>query len=253
VERHRPVLTRLSGRRVKDLIPDERQKLECLVSLLNGDPETERRYWQLKFGSASRFAFPGAQGGFALHHLAVVLKKYVDSWLAVRPDARLWQSNNPKLSQAVERALRSMRPALDLTTNQGAVLYWPTHVGIGAENDAERLFVELFTSRLLGRQVGKCKREGCGRYYFSPSACRKTEYCPGGQCAHNQTSKESNQRRRKKERDEKMQRITQTIAEWERLRRRPRDWKPWVAQHAKVSPKFITHAVNKRELMPPKA
>jgi hypothetical protein len=143
-----------------------------------------------------------------------------------------------------------MRPALDLTPNHGAVLYWPTYVGsIGAKNDAVRLFIELFTSR-LGRQMGKCKHDGCGRYYFSPS-CRKIEYCPGGQCSHNQTSRESNQRRRKKERSEILQRITKTITEWGQHRHRL-DWKPWTAQQAGVTTKFITQAVNRGELMPPK-
>lgn len=248
------MLTRLSGRDINDLIPTERRKLECLVSLLNGEPDADELYWQLKFGRASRFSLPVVRGGLAFDRLArrSVLNKYVDSWLAIRPDSRRWQSNNPKLSQAVDRVLRTMRPALDLTTDQGAVLYWPTYVGsIGAKNDAVRLFVELFTSR-LGGQVGKCKREGCDRYYFSSSAGRKTKYCPGGKCARHQTAKEANQRRRKEERNEILKQITKTIVEWGQHKRRL-DWKSWTAQHAGITAKFITQAVNKGELMPPNA
>jgi hypothetical protein len=258
------VLTRLSGRNINDLIPTERQKLETLVGLLNRDPVTEIRYWQRRaILELHRYPKRPAEVRLKERHsratetskreaqkFRAALKKYVDSWLAVRPNSHLWQLNNPKLSRAVERTLHRMRPALHLTTNQGAVLHWPAYVGIGAKNDAVRLFVELFTSRLLG-QVGKCKREGCDRYYFSGSAGRKTEYCPGGKCARHQTAKEANQRRRRVERDEILKRITQTIGEWGQHGRRL-DWKPWTAQHARVTAKFITQAVNKGELLPPR-
>jgi hypothetical protein len=101
--------------------------------------------------------------------------------------------------------------------------------------------------------MGRCKREGCGRYYFSPSGYKETEYCPGGKCARHQTAREANQRRRKKERDEILHQITQTIDKWGK-RQRPRrlDWKLWTAQQAGVTTNFITRAVKKEELTPPK-
>jgi hypothetical protein len=176
------------------------------------------------------------------------LRQYVDSWLAVRPNAYLWALKNPALWKATQRVLRSERRELQLTTNEGAFFSWRPHGRAG--HDAAQLFLELLTSP-LGGHVGKCKRERCPRYYFSPSGHRKTQYCPGGKCARLQTAKEANQQSRNRKREDKLRRVKEAFGEWHRLsvsRLRQQPKKAWAAKRAAVTEKFITRWENKGEL-----
>src|SRR5271170_5409634 len=136
-----PVLFSRRERQLKDLVPTEREKMERLVSLLNGEdgarllkrsngdvrlPYADHRV-MLKLRRHPVLMDPGGSRSGAAGRRSVSkqagqekppvrdrvfysklqrsLREYVDSWLAVRPNAYLWALTNPTLWKALQRAL----------------------------------------------------------------------------------------------------------------------------------------------------
>jgi hypothetical protein len=101
---------------------------------------------------------------------------------------------------------------------------------------------------------GPCER--CGRYYMRKTRGQK-KYCGKG-CAKgvkNSTAKKLTSRKRGERHDEQLQIAAKLAQQWT-VSRTKQDWKHWVceraeAQRTKLTPKFLTRAVNKGELIEP--
>jgi hypothetical protein len=114
-----------------------------------------------------------------------------------------------------------------------------------ARRQAKILFLRLSQHPDRAR-IGKCLR--CSRYFFGRPG---QKCCPHPRrCGSARAAIEATKRRWKRDRDKRIERARKACSEWER--RRPRsDWKTWVAARIGLTPKWLTRAVNKRELNPP--
>ncbi|HEV2491969.1 MAG TPA: hypothetical protein VG204_02735 [Terriglobia bacterium] len=118
---------------------------------------------------------------------------------------------------------------------------------VRARNGAVKLFIDLMCHPALNR-LGQCLR--CNRYFFGRPG---QKCCPRPRrCGSYRAAIEGTKRRWKKERRDKLARAQEACAEWERRQSRG-EWKRWVAKRIKVTPNWLTRAVNKRELTPPMA
>jgi uncharacterized Zn finger protein (UPF0148 family) len=97
--------------------------------------------------------------------------------------------------------------------------------------------------KMLG---GPCKR--CGSYFLKTTK-RKKIYCSRS-CGAKQTAHEAVKRRREKEHSEKLVLAAKAGREWGEKKRRE-TWMEWVSREARVSDRWITRAVNRRELRKP--
>jgi hypothetical protein len=91
----------------------------------------------------------------------------------------------------------------------------------------------------------------CGKYFIKKRSNHKV-YC-GRYCAHIATAKKSTRERLDREHKKNVTSVQAAIEKWDALKRRPvSGWKEWVSKKVPgITPKFLTRAVNKRELIPP--
>ena len=114
-----------------------------------------------------------------------------------------------------------------------------------ARRAALSAFVQFVQHPLCDR-LGKCVR--CGRYFYGrpgQKCCPYPRRCGSSLAAIRATNK-----RWKEQRIEKLRLAQKAIADWKRLKRRPR-WKTWVTKRIAISEKFLSRAVNGGELKPP--
>jgi len=118
-----------------------------------------------------------------------------------------------------------------------------------ARRQALQVFVELVRHPDCDR-LGKCARDVCGRYFFGRPG---QKFCPRPRrCGSILAAIEATKNRWKENRREKLRRAQAECRKWE-----PRmgPWKPWVAAQLYelgITTKWLTRAVNKRDLAPPK-
>lgn len=122
-------------------------------------------------------------------------------------------------------------------------------VSMRPEETMKWLYRYWITNPLHEKFDGPCpgRRNGqlCGKYYVRRTAEQKAciRAC-GKDAAARNFYKES--------REEKLQTARALMREWKPTRQWP-DWKRFVyAKHRHITPNFLTHAVNKGELTPPK-
>ncbi len=117
--------------------------------------------------------------------------------------------------------------------------------------DEPRLvFMELLVNPLRDNlSAGPCGR--CGKYYLKSRTNQKS-YC-GRRCGSIASAKKSTRERLDKEHRHKLEQAQAAIQEWNALKRHPvTGWKQWASKRVPgITPKFITRAVNKGELIPP--
>lgn len=122
-----------------------------------------------------------------------------------------------------------------------------THAKDRSEEFALYHFMSLIVNPewelLLGDQ---CKR--CGRYILK-KARRPKLYC-SRKCGAAVTAVEATRKRRRAEYNENISKAVAACNEWHE-KPKPGDWKKWVSQRTKLSPKWISRAVNKGHLLPP--
>ena len=58
-------------------------------------------------------------------------------------------------------------------------------------------------------------------------------------------------KRRMEEKQEKLARVRELCKVWKPAASKETDWKQWVAKRARLTPKWLTRAVNRGELLPP--
>ena len=183
------------------------------------------------------------------------LTGWVDEWLRVRkrsskklvsgeianylgqhPDMMeiLEQLHAPRHIMQILLGLKAFPFQLDFTVANDPVLT--------AKAEALRLFITLLRSNI---PVGRCTLPRCQRYYLNVSNQRK-KHC----CSNAHSAALILEARRAKERTEKIRRTAAAIDKWPKTRT-SKDWKQWVARHARVTLNFITSALNKGEVKPP--
>jgi hypothetical protein len=110
-----------------------------------------------------------------------------------------------------------------------------------------RMFGALVTNPLCEKLGGPCAR--CGDYYIKKRASQKV-YCSRS-CGNAATAVIRTRERIASEREDKLARAGAWLKKWKPTVAHP-DWKRWVAQRTGIDPRFLTRAVNKGDLVPPK-
>jgi len=95
--------------------------------------------------------------------------------------------------------------------------------------------------------AGPCAR--CGQYYLKKRASQKV-YC-SRRCGNAATAVVRTRERIASERRDKLARAQAAAKKWNRAATR-QDWKHWVAKKTGIDPRFLTRAVTKGDLVPPK-
>ena len=198
------------------------------------------------------------------------LKMWLRSWVSA------WQASGPNLKKLYGSLPEPQRTALLIAMG---TLWIPTDGAI-----AELFFVPDYPAleRLLGKQrvwlngqggkrrltpeteslclfhlltiiprcdciAGPCPR--CNRYYIKKRTTQ-TIYC-SRRCGNAMTAVARTRERIASERADKLARAQAAIKKWKPTDKRE-DWKHWVAEKTEIDLRFLTRAVNKGDLMPPK-
>jgi hypothetical protein len=117
------------------------------------------------------------------------------------------------------------------------------------QDEARLMFMHFLMNPLRDQILGPCARNNCGRY-FRRRRKSDTKYC-SRECAQLQAGANSADKRRKDEREEKLNRAKESIRRWTQTRTKL-DWKTFVNQEEpEITPKFLTRAVTKKDLKQP--
>jgi hypothetical protein len=133
--------------------------------------------------------------------------------------------------------------------NGGATIWWSSHPDMNPRGEAIRWFVEFLINPDCRKLEGPCDR--CGKYYIRKSA-RNKRYC-SRICGTKATATAATKRARKTEHENKLERARKAIREYAKAGTKM-DWKQWVSRSAPqgmITPKFLTRAVTKKELIEP--
>lgn len=179
----------------------------------------------------------------------------------LRSIVQLWQESGPNLAKLARQnpglwgdLLTVFHPSLQLTTTGQAHLRLLENAVTPGElkrlgQDRYRavvVFNALILNPLWTRLAGPCAR--CGNYYIKKRASQKV-YC-SRRCGNAATAVERTRERIANERKVKINRATAAIKKWKPANRL--DWKHWVTQKTGIDPRFLTRAVTKGDLVPPK-
>jgi hypothetical protein len=118
-----------------------------------------------------------------------------------------------------------------------------------ARRDFIRLLLHPLREKLSDRPCARCDR------YFLKKTARQTEYC-SRKCSRDGTAAFATKKRLRDQHSRKLTVAAELAQKWITVRTKD-DWKQWVAKHPRgvreeITPKFLTRAVNKGGLMPPK-
>ncbi len=112
---------------------------------------------------------------------------------------------------------------------------------------AAHLFINLITNPAHIKLAGPCER--CRKYYIKKRTSQKV-YC-SRTCGNAATAIIRNREKWQQQRDEKLERASKTAQKWARSKT-AEPWKEYVCEkHRDITPKFLTRAVNNRELSEP--
>lgn len=131
-------------------------------------------------------------------------------------------------------------------------VYYDVRSGNGEEwsvwQFVARDFISLTQNPLCHMFGGPCAR--CGRFFLRQTAKQK-RFCTA-ECARTASAFAATARRRESERTEKVRRVKKAIEEWESRKKKP-VWQDWVRNKVPdVSKTWLTRAVNRRIIVPPK-
>jgi hypothetical protein len=115
------------------------------------------------------------------------------------------------------------------------------------ETDAWIAFAFFTLNPHCEELAGPCAR--CGRYYVKKRASQKV-YC-SRRCGNAATAIARTHERIANERRTKIARASAAIKKWRSTATR-QDWKQWVAKKTGIDPRFLTRAVTKGDIVPPK-
>lgn len=188
----------------------------------------------------------------AAHVMRRALLRYVETWCEAKPSFKEWIKRNPDLYKKVAKAAQQTRFELLPTVRAGAILSRksPSVTASGvtaiAEYDAAWLFIDLLI-RSSEYDVGRCGR--CKGYYLNFSGHRNKVFC-SRRCATTMSAERAMRERRMREKDEKLARAAELCTIWKPGR--SKDWKRWVAHRSGLTTNWLTRALNRGELQPPR-
>jgi len=224
---------------MKLLLLHERAKLAAVVTALQG--KNVGYIW-----NGEQAATAAWKGEFV-----ETLRRLVDTWLTASRNYPEWQKRHPDLARIVAPAARRLQVLHVPPTFRPiwrTVSQPPKDLPDRAPFEAASLFLNLVTSWRSG-DVGKCSH--CDRYFLSESGHTEKSYC-SRKCAKADSARRSMERKRKSERDEKLEAANALIRECQAHKRRE-DWKTWVTGNSGggLTRHWLTRAVNQGWLRPP--
>ena len=167
-----------------------------------------------------------------------------------------WQKSGPNLSKMLKDD-----PVLEARAKHGRTLLVPTNTGKGHllwlpgpdrfdalewKDHALAHFMDLIVNSQWDKLGGPCGR--CQKYYIKKTVRQKT-FC-SRRCGSAIMALAATRKRREAERAENLLIAQRGIEEWATVRTRD-PWKQWVSAQTKITPKWLTRAVNRGELRPP--
>ena len=235
------------------------------------DPGTGKRWTLADQGKAALAEICGALNSEASPDLKMWLRAWVEEWKASGPNLKkmtkeLMAKGLPAQNLfALTLALRTYWGPTD--AGQAELLLMPDYeelerqlgkeragrVGpdgkrkLTPEAEAVTLFHLLTVTPGCEKIAGPCPR--CDRYYIKKRASQKV-YC-SRRCGNAATAVARTRERIAGERRGKLARASAAMKKWESMATR-QDWKRWVAQKTGIDPRFLTRAVTKGDLVPPK-
>ncbi len=178
------------------------------------------------------------------------LKAWMDEWNQAQREFAQWGKAFPESYKKVKNSIRLNRAELKTGRDNRAELGYQ-HTGKWYEsigrNEAAWIFAE-FISGPLYDGISKCDR--CCRYFINISAYRNKRYCTR-QCSKAGTALQSTRMRRQMERTERIKKAKKGIRDFLSLKLKVEDPKRWVAEHAGITRKWLTQAINRGDLKPP--
>ncbi|MGC2619685.1 MAG: hypothetical protein WA414_11635 [Acidobacteriaceae bacterium] len=231
-----------------------------------GDPATGKR-WAL--GEQDRAALDEiclALNSETHRELRFHLRAWIEGWQASGPNLRkLFGSLPDPQRTALTVAMRTMWSLSD--GGRAELLFvpdWPALEGllgnervwrdgqgakqqVAPEVEALCLFHLLTVNPLCDKLAGPCPR--CDSYYIKKRASQRI-YC-SRRCGNAATAVARTRERIADERKGKLARARAAMKKWKPTSTR-QDWKHWVSTKTGIDQRFLTRAVTKGDLMPPK-
>jgi hypothetical protein len=230
------------------------------------DPSTGKRWTLADQGKAALNEICGALNSETHRELRFHLRAWV----------KAWQDSGPNLKKLFKRLPEPQRTALTLAMgtlwipSDGAkaeLLFVPDYpelegllgeqrVWLSGADDKRKLTPEVEAMTLFHlltvvpgceKIAGPCPR--CDRCYIKKRASQKV-YC-SRRCGNAATAVARTRERIASERRDKLARAKSAMKNWKHAATR-QDWKHWVAKKTGIDPRFLTRAVTKGDLVPPK-
>lgn len=179
------------------------------------------------------------------------LEKYVGTWLRAERHFGRWSNANLPLARDLMRVISRTRHGLVFTEDSerprvGRVE--PPGKRISYTHKALWDFLDLAQSPMKDA-VQKCLR--CERYYHNRWGHANKVYC-SRQCATRDSAEGSTRRRRKRERQQKINKANRGLSRFAVLKNPPTDWKAWLGKQSGLTLKWITRATNRGDIYPPR-
>jgi hypothetical protein len=181
-----------------------------------------------------------------------IVKKWQDSgpnlWKLYSSDWGLWVETQ-KAFKPMLMPTKSGSAHIHAFANAGAPGVLNSRGKLGIRTYALIIFNSLTINPLWKKLGGPCAR--CEKYFLKKRA-NQFIYC-ARRCASLASAETSTRERLDNERTDKLTRASASVRAWDALRKRPAiSWKEYVSQAEKISKKWLTRAVNRGELVPPK-
>jgi hypothetical protein len=235
----------------EEIKAEEIQKLREIVNVLNGDPpelgvlRPDTPFKRAVLSQRREALNKSPQ--FRL--LRETLESYVGTWLKADRHFGQWESANPRLAQCLEREVRSTPHFLMSIGGDrpyvGRCL--PRDKRMEVIHRALWDFLDLARSPMRSA-IGRCQR--CERYYLNWWGHANKVYC-SRQCTTRDWAERSTEKRRKQERQRKIDKANRWLGRFAHLENPPSDWKAWLAERSGLTQKWITRGVNRGDIHPP--
>lgn len=229
------------------------------------DPGTGKRWTLADQGKAALNEICNALNSESQRKLRFHLRGWVAAWQESGPNLKKMFENVPDLQRkALTVAMRTLwNPQAGAKAELLFVPDYPELEDVfGAERvwmegpDGKRKLTPEVQALVLFHQLtvipgcekiaGPCPR--CDRYYIKKRASQKV-YC-SRRCGNAATAVVRTRERIASERKDKIIRAKAAMKKWKPATRL--DWKHWVANETGIDPRFLTRAVTKGDLVPPK-
>lgn len=228
------------------------------------DPGTGKRWTLADQGKAALNEICDALNSETHRELKFHLRAWVEAWRASGPNLKKMIGGLPDPQKtALPIAMRTLTtptngakaellfvpdyPVLEGLLGEQRVWLKKADNKLTPEVEAMILFHLLTVAPGCEKIAGPCQR--CDRYYIKKRASQKV-YC-SRRCGNAATAVVRTRERIADERKDKLLRAKAAMKKWKPTATRL-DWKHWVCEKTGIDPRFLTRAVSKGHLVPPK-